>query len=39
MQIILYFIEGPEGGKWELGFWLGKWDFMHWDRDSSTKKQ
>jgi hypothetical protein len=34
-------IEAPEGVKWELGFanfWLGKWDFMHWDWDSSTKK-
>ena len=33
------FIEGPEGVKWELGFayfWVGKWDFMHWD--SSAKK-
>jgi hypothetical protein len=32
--------EGPEGVKWELGFayfWVGKWDFMHWD--SSAKKQ
>ena len=42
--IILYyqsFQEGPEGVKWELGFapfWLGKWDFTHWDWDSSTKK-
>ena len=36
------FKEGPEGGKWEPGFanfWAGKWDFMHWDWDSSTKKQ
>jgi hypothetical protein len=34
--------EGPEGVKWELGFayfWVGKWDFMHWDWDSSAKKQ
>jgi hypothetical protein len=37
---ILY--ESPVGVKWELGFsyfWLGKWDFMHWDWDSSAKKQ
>jgi hypothetical protein len=29
------------GVKWELGFvhfWLGKWDSMHWDRDSSPAK-
>jgi hypothetical protein len=34
--------EGPEGVKWELGFayfWVGKWDFMHWDWDSSAQKQ
>jgi hypothetical protein len=24
-------IEGPEG------VWVGKWDFMHWDWDSSAK--
>ena len=33
--------EGPEGVKWQLRFayfWLGKWDFMHWDWDSSAKK-
>ena len=30
----VYFNRAPEGVKWELGFayfWLGKWDFMHWD--------
>ena len=35
------FEEGREGVKWELGFayfWVGKWDFMHWDWDSSAKK-
>ena len=27
-------------GNWDLPiFWMGKWDFMHWDCDSSTKKQ
>ena len=34
--------EGPEWVKWELGFayfWRGKWDFMHWDCDSSAIKQ
>jgi hypothetical protein len=34
-------MEGHEGVKWELGFayfWVGKWDFMHWDWDSSAKK-
>ena len=34
--------EGPEGVKWELGFahfFAGKMGFMHWDWDSSTKKQ
>ena len=38
----LFFLEGPEGAKWELGFayfWLGKWDFMHSNWDSSAKKQ
>jgi hypothetical protein len=37
-----FVIEGPEGVKWELGFayfWVGKCDFMHWDRDSSEKNQ
>ena len=25
---------------WDLPiFWLGKWDFMHWDWDLSTEKQ
>jgi hypothetical protein len=39
---LVAFVEGPEGVKLELGFvkfWLGKWDFMHWDWDSSAKKQ
>ena len=40
MKIVHIDIEGPEGVKWELPiFWLRKWDFIHWDWDSSTKKQ
>jgi hypothetical protein len=28
------------GTAWDLPiFWLEKWDFMHWDWDSATKKQ
>ena len=30
------------GVQWQLGFaqfWLGKWDFMHWDWNSSAIKQ
>ena len=33
---LTWFIEGPEGVKWELGlvgFTLGKWGSSHWDYD------
>ena len=40
-DIFLIVLEGPEGVKWELGFayfWVGKWDFMHWDWVHQQKK-
>ena len=34
--------EGPEGVKWEMGFayfWVGKWDFMHWDLSAKNNRK
>jgi hypothetical protein len=39
----MYSGSGTGRGKMGTGilliFWLGKWDFIHWDWDSSAKKQ